>query len=277
MGHWFQTAPIWLLGLLLFLATVACAFGGARFSGWLAQRPGEGGRLSDAQEGYVVSSIFALLALLVAFTFGLAMDRFETRRHLVVEDATAIETLYLKSQLLEEPHRSRVSGLLVRYAQNHVELAQIHRDNAAAGKLLAEDNALLRELWTVTIPAFQSIRTIDFSSSFVDSVTDVVKVDAERKALRRAQIPDTIIIVLIFYALVASAVLGGVMHSRKAQQFSIALLALNILALMVITDINRPVEGTIRESQQPMEQMLQRLRANPPAVYLATAQQPAQR
>ena len=53
--------------------------------------------------------------------------------------------------------------------------------------------------------------------------------------------------------------------------------ALNILALMVITDINRPVEGTIRESQQPMEQMLQRLRANPPAVYLATAQQPAQR
>jgi hypothetical protein len=277
MGHWVQTTPIWLLGLLLFLATVVCAFAGSHLSRWFAQRADEGGKLSEAQEGYVVTSIFALLALLVAFTFGLTMERYEARRQLVVQDATAIETLYLKSQLLDEPHRSRFSGLLIRYAGNHVELAHLRRDDAAAGRLLGEDDAMLRDLWIATVPAFQSIKTIDFSASFVDSVSEVVKVDAERKALRRAQIPGTIIIVLMFYTLVASAVLGGVMQSRKAQQFSIALLALNILALMIITDVNRPVEGTIRESQEPMERMLERLKANPPPVYQPAAYRAPQR
>jgi hypothetical protein len=40
------------------------------------------------------------------------------------------------------------------------------------------------------------------------------------------------------------------------------LLALNVLALMLMVDINRPVEGTIHESQEPMQRMLLRLKAN---------------
>lgn len=222
----------------------------------------------------MVSSIFALLALLVAFTFGLALDRYQTRRQLVVQEANAIEALYLKAQLLDEPHRSRFFNLLVRYTENHLELAKLRHDDASAQKLLAEDDVNLRDLWMATIPAFQSIKTIDFSSSFVDSVTDLVKVDAERKAVRRSQIPTTILMALIFYTLVAAAVLGGVMKTRKGRQFSIVLLALNILALMLVTDINRPIEGTIHESQEPMQRMLARLKANPPSVYQRLLPQP---
>jgi uncharacterized membrane protein YecN with MAPEG domain len=267
MGDWIRTTPIWILGVVLFFATVACAYAGASLSKWIARVRGEDGQLSDSQQGYVVSSVFALLALLVAFTFGLAMDRYQTRRQLVVEHANAIEAVYLKSQLLDEPHRSRFASLLVSYAQLQVQLASLRRDDASAQRLLAEDDSDLRNLWTATVAAFQSVKTLDFSSSFVDSVTDLVKVDAQRKAVRRAQIPTTILAALLFYTLVAAGVLGGVMKTRKGRQFSVVLLALNIFALMLITDINRPVEGTIRESQEPMERMLARLQANPPAIY----------
>lgn len=267
MGEWFRSAPIWLLGLILFLCTAGLALAGARFSTWLSDRPGHWGKLTEAQEGYVVATVYTLLGLLIGFTFALAVERFEARRQLVVDDANAIEELYLRAQLLTEPHRSRFSNLLIRYAQNHVQLAQTHRDDAAAAKLIAEDQQLLRDLWTATVPAFQSIRTIDFSSSFVDSVNQVVKADADRKAARRAQIPTTVIAMLILYSLIAAALLGAVMKGRKGEVASIIMLGLSVLALMLIVDINRPVSGTIHESQEPMERMLTRLKANPPAVY----------
>ncbi len=274
MGDFIRTIPIWLLGILLMLASIGCARFGTALSGWLARFRDDGDNLTDSQEGYVVSSIFALLALLVAFTFGLAMDRYQNRRQLVVQEANAVEALYLKAQLLGEPDRSRFARLLIRYSENRLELAKLRFDSPSAQGLIARDYANVRDLWTATVPAFQRIKMLDYSTTFVDSVTDLVKVGAERRALRRSQIPTTILLALFFYALIAAAVLGGVMRSRKGRQFSIALLALNILALMLVMDLTRPVEGTIHESQEPMERMLARLKANPPAVYQRLAQPP---
>ena len=266
MGEWFRTIPIWLLGLLLLAAMIGCAFAGAGFSRWFWERSGDA-KLTEAQEGYVVTSVYALLALLVGFTFSVAVERYQVRRELVVDDASAIEAVYLKAQLLGEPHRSRFSSLLVRYAENHLELAQARRDDPIARSLIAQDDAFRRDIWTAAVPAFQSVKTLDFSTSFVDSVNELLRLDAERKAARRAQIPTTVIVLLLFYSLVAAAVFGAVMTRRKGQQISAALFALNVLALMLVTDLNRPVEGTIHEPQEPMERMIARLKANPPPVY----------
>lgn len=274
MSGWLRSTPIWLLGLLLFLSTVASAYAGSAFSRWLSHLRGEGGKLSGSQEGYVVSSIFALLALMLAFTFGLAMERYQVRRHLVVEEATAIEALYLKAQLLEEPDRSRFSNLLIRYTQNHLALAKLNHNDASAQRLLADDDLLVRDLWIATVPAFQRIKMLDFSSSFVEAVANVVRIDAERKAVRRSEIPTTILVALLLYTLAAGAVLGGVMKTRKGRQFCLGLLTLDVLILMLIADINRPVEGTIHESQEPMKRMLARIQASPPVVYQRLAQPP---
>jgi len=154
-----------------------------------------------------------LIACIASAYSGAALTRGLARLRGCVQEANAIEAVYLKAQLLGEPHRSRFSNLLIRYAENHLELAQLHRDDSSAQKLIADDNLILREIWTATVPAFQSVKTLDFSSSFVDAVTNLVQVGAERKAVRRSQIPSTILLVLIFYTLVAAAVLGGVMKA----------------------------------------------------------------
>lgn len=271
MGEWFRMSPIWLLGLLLLLATALCAAAGAWFAKWVAKRNANWGKLSEAQQGYVISSVYALLGLLIGFTFSFAVERYQVRAQLVIEDAKAIDTLYLQAQMLPEPHRSRISTLLVDYAQNHLEIGEAHRNDARAAALLATDDRQLRELWIAVIPAFQSVRSIDFSSVFVDSAVQLSNVDLDRRALRRASIPTTVVVVLLFYSLVAALVLGAVMRTRKGQQVSIALMLLYVLALMLVTDLNRPVDGTIREPQAAMRQVLAELKANPPSVY----QQPA--
>ena len=267
MGDWLRSTPIWLLGLLIFVATLACALAGSSLDRWYARQFGSKEKLSESQSGYVVSIVYFLLSLLVGFTFQMAIERFEVRRHLVLDDANAIEALYLKAQLLDDPHRSRLSGLLVRYAQNHIDLAQARRDDAIGRKLLADDDRLRRDLWAATMPAFQSIKNLDFSTSLVESAADVVKIDSDRRAARLPPIPMTIFFVLIFYSVVAATVLGAAMKSRKGEIVSAVMLVLQTLALMLVADINRPVDGTIHESQASMQQLLQRLQSEPPATY----------
>ncbi|HVU29401.1 MAG TPA: hypothetical protein VHE36_03285 [Sphingomicrobium sp.] len=274
MGDWLSRVPIWQLGLALFLVSVAALIAGARASGWIAGKSNGLGQLTEAQEGYVVTTVYTLLGLLVGFTFSIAIDRYQSRRDLVVRDAAAIEQLYLQTQLLGEPHRSRVSDLLARYAANHVELARATHDDAEAGKLIAEDDVLRRDLWTATVPAFQSIAGTDFSSLFVQSVNEVLTTDAARKAARRSEIPRAIIVLLILYSIVAAALLGAVMRTRRGQIIGVIVIALSVTVLTLITDINRPVEGTIHESQEPMERMISRLKANPPATYQRLAESP---
>ena len=83
----------------------------------------------DGQEGYVVSAVLGLLALMLGFTLAMAVDRYETRRALVLEEANAIGTTYLRAQLFGEPHRARLSKLLVEYNDNRLALALARRND----------------------------------------------------------------------------------------------------------------------------------------------------
>ena len=78
-----------------------------------ARRRDEESDLSGSQESYLVGGMLGLLALLLAFSFSMALGRFEERRHLVIQEANAIGTAYLRTQLLDEPHRAQLSALLV--------------------------------------------------------------------------------------------------------------------------------------------------------------------
>src|SRR5262245_54435690 len=109
LGRWLTYAPLWEIGLFLiggmFLAGLLGAWSRRRFE----RRGGDEKEEGSGQEGYVVSAVMGLLALLVGFTFSMAIDRFDTRREHVLTEANAIGTTYLRTQLLEEPHRARIS------------------------------------------------------------------------------------------------------------------------------------------------------------------------
>src|SRR5215469_14965767 len=105
--------PIWPIGVAL-LALLTGAFFLGRFMHRRATRRGRV-RQNTAFDGFIVSAVLGLLALLLGFTFSLAIQRFEERRQLVMQEANAIGTAYLRAQLLDSPHRERLSRLIVDY------------------------------------------------------------------------------------------------------------------------------------------------------------------
>jgi hypothetical protein len=263
--EWINLFPVAILGLLL----LACALVAGFFGHWVRLRSGrrlsDAGFASDGQEGYIVSGVLGLLALMLGFTLAMAVERFDTRRTLVLEEANAIGTTYLRAQLLGEPHRTRLSKLLVDYTENRIALATANRAEVSA--LLANNDRMLTDLWAATSAAFDSISDLDFSSSFVETMNNLIDLDAARKASRLAHVPTEVLVLLAIYIVVTGGVLGYVLTGYHGQLAGAFLITLLTFSLMLIIDLERPTRGGIVESQAPMELLRDSLRKQPPEVF----------
>lgn len=264
LTNWVYSAPILVVGAaVLALMTLGVVLGAA-----LRRRHDRGrgdAERSDELDGFISSAVLGLLALLLGFTFALAVDRFETRRALVLEEANAIGTTYLRTQLLEEPHRTRISGLLTDYTGNRLALATAPAEKIPP--LLAENDRLLTELWAATSSAFQTVKHLDFSSAYLETMNNLIDLDASRKAARRVHVPTEVFVVLIIYMVVTASVLGYLFVAPRGRAGAMFMLGLLVLCLMLILDIDRPNRGGIRESQAPIELLLKSMKDLPISDY----------
>jgi hypothetical protein len=264
---WLNQADLLVIAAVLFAAMCCAAVIASLLQSRTRQRSSEGDDKEGGQEGYVVSAVLGLLALLMGFTFSLAVDRFETRRHLVLEEANAIGTAYLRAQLLAEPDRTRMTNLLLQYTDNRIALAKAAPGGAPQQRMMKTNDALLTDIWAATSAAFEGIKGLPFSNTYLNSVNALIDLDASRKTARAARVPAEVFAVLFVYLIVAAAVLGYVLRGARGRIAGGFLLALLTLSLVLIIDVNRPTLGGITESQQPMEDLQQSLAAQPPPVF----------
>ncbi|MCJ2178388.1 hypothetical protein [Novosphingobium album (ex Hu et al. 2023)] len=262
-GTWLLTTPIWLIAAAIYGGMILSALAGWKLR---AKSADDVSPRAKSEEGYVVSSVMGLLALLVGFTFALAIDRYDTRRKLVLEEANAIGTTYLRTQLLEEPHRTRISNLLLSYTENRVDLAR-SADNETRRNDLKASNLMVEQLWAATVAAFPTIQTRPLSSAYIGSVNEVIDLDSARQQSRRSHVPVEVFMMLVLYQLIAAGVLGYVLAGRRGRTTASLLLILFGGALILVIDIDRPTSGGITEDQRPMEQLLETMKAQPPGTF----------
>jgi hypothetical protein len=219
---------------------------------------------SIAQEGYLLGSVLGLLGLLLAFTFGMALNRYETRRELVMQEANAIGTAYLRTQLLDEPYRGTLSRLLVDYAKNRISLAT---EGAGGGAYLKRNDQLLLEIWSAVKASRDSARAHGLTTALLATFNEVIDLDAERKIAWNLRVPPEVLFLLIVYLGVTAGVVGHQLDGPRGKRAALVMFLLVSLSITVIADLNRPMTGHARESQDPMIMLVASLKSQPPPVY----------
>ncbi|MFC5579238.1 hypothetical protein ACFPOA_14585 [Lysobacter niabensis] len=255
----YDTMPLWLLGLLLFVAlTVAREIGHALGERRRARlgRPGEG----QFDDGITMASVLSLLALLIAFTFSLTLQRYDNRRALVIDEANALGTTWLRTQLLDEADRDRLQGLLRRYVDLRIEFGLANTPHAEL-TAYRRTEAMQQEIWTALMQAVAPHRTTPLAVMLVTTTNDAIDLAASRMAARDAHTPVRIMRILLIYALIAAGTMGY--HKGRYRSATTVLFLLLTLAATLIADLDRPTAGGIQVSQQPMID-LQRSIAAPP-------------
>ncbi|HVK52884.1 MAG TPA: hypothetical protein VM469_14230 [Pseudoxanthomonas sp.] len=239
----FLTMPLWLIGLLLLILLVAAREVGA----WARQRLKP--TREDQDDTFAMNSVLGMLALLIGFSFSIAVNRYDSRRQAVVHEANAIGTTWLRTDLLQQEERTAMQEVLRRYVD-----ARVRYGNASSGvaenEAFAKTEQLQAELWAVMMRAAGPALDTPRGSLLVTTTNEAIDLASERHAERQAHIPDRILRMLFLFALVSAALVG---YERGTQRRATTLLLLLVaLAGTLVLDLDRPSAGKILEPQEPM-------------------------
>src|SRR3954447_1939617 len=116
-----DTTPLWAIFVICCITVVLFWEVGFR----LGKALDTGGKSENEQSvTTLVATIVGLLAFVLAFTFNMAAGRFQDRRDVLVDEANAIGTTYLRTDTLAEPERTNLKRILREYVDNSIEASK---------------------------------------------------------------------------------------------------------------------------------------------------------
>lgn len=252
--------------LLLFWTSLVGFFVVFECGFWIGQR--QRSALDEPTKSWIITinmAILGIFGLLLAFSFSMAQHRFELRKQLVVEEANAIGTTYLRAQWLPEPHRTDISTLLRRYVDVRLP-SDLHvrkmEDVVQEGVVLSEQ--LHNQLWSHAVEIAKKGSASPVIALFLATLNDMIDLNTKRLAAFENRVPE--IILLLLYGLAAFTLLitgyGCGFTNRQNILATFPLIGLLALFLFVIVDLDRPGRGLIKVSQQSMIRLQQQLHSN---------------
>jgi hypothetical protein len=240
--------PIWAI-LLIFSAAMLLAYEiGFRVGVWWQERtPGE----QEGPTGVLVGSMLALMAFLLAIVMGMAADRFDNRRALVLEDANSIRTAYLRAGYQPAPVGDQVRELLREYAPLRIST----NDPALLAANIERSEEIQAELWTIAEELVRTTENTDLLALFVESINDLIIVHEQRvTAGIYARVPESIVLLLLGGSVLALGMVGygaGLTGRRSIAGALLLVIALSVVTVLVV-DLDRPRDGLLQVSQQPI-------------------------
>lgn len=204
----------------------------------------------EAPVGTMVGAVLGLLAFILAFTFGLAAARFDNKRQVLLDEANAIGTTYLRAGIL--PERSeQIRALLRDYVDTR--LGAVRSGNIAEG--IRQSESIQQKLWAEAQAVGEKNPNSIVVGLFVQSVNEVIDLHAKRvQAELGGRIPGAIWVGLFAVAALSLAAMGyqaGLTGTRR----SLAVLAVAVafsVVIELIADLDRSREGLLKIGQHAL-------------------------
>jgi hypothetical protein len=230
--------------LLLLTAILVLIEVGRRIALWRMAKDAEGAR---AGLGAIEGAVFGLMGLLLAFTFSGASARFDTRRQLIVEEANAIGTAYLRLDMLPAVAQPALKENFRKYLNARLAVFRTLPDFEAAKAELARVAALQNEIWTQAVSACRET-TQPATMLVLPALNQMFDMATTRTAAVRVHPPPVIFAMLVALTLAGSLLAGYGMAASKLRSWLhiLGFAATMSVAVYVILDFEFPRVGLIR-------------------------------
>jgi hypothetical protein len=203
----------------------------------------------------VQTSAFTVLALLLGFSFSLALGRYDGRRSALLREANAIYAASLRAQVLDARTASIERSDLRLYIEQRLAYARSDADGVKRQVADAKSTTLQRHMWRLAIAAAQRDPRSTVVPLYIGALNDVIALSREEAAILNAHIPDVVIGWLLLIAFIASAMMGYGFgrEGKRALVFKAVFALMVALTFGLVLDLDRPQRGLIRVSLAPMQ------------------------
>lgn len=247
----------WIAGISigLFLALLGGLLVGRRLGAWV-RGPADDGGASAAADGVV----FAVLGLLIAFTFTNSASRFDDRRRLIVEQANALGTVHLRLDVLEPDDRRAIRARLTEWLDLALTTREFSRDPDRFRAAIAEADRIQNEAWRLAVAAVERKQQPALHAFVLGPFNEWIDLTTTRVAMDQLGLPPMVLPTLAALSLVGS-VLAGLGMKRRGGRDALHMLAFAgavAFSIYVILDLNQPRSGLI--TVDAMDETMRQLR-----------------
>jgi hypothetical protein len=237
-------SPLFLVVLTFFLLSLS-----ARIGAYFRRKRQNLDEADHSDLELIVTAVLTLLALIIGFSFSMAINRYDQRKSYEEAEANAIGTEYLRADLLPAADAERVRTLLRDYLNQRILFYQ-SRNEHATGQINARTAQLQTELWSAVqaLPLAQQTPVVALA---VSGMNDVLNSQGYTQAAWWNRIPVGAWILMISVAICSNVLIGYGMHRVDAGGIRLIVLPVVLcIAFFLIADIDSPRRGIIRVHPQ---------------------------
>jgi hypothetical protein len=189
----------------------------------------------------------AVFGLLLAFTFTSAASRFDARREMLVDEANALGTAYLRLDVLPENARAELKQELRAYVDlrlaSYRSATKAERDAIAQKELAAQ-----ARIWSAANAALPGEGRGADRNLLLPALNEVFDAASKRIAAQKFHIPGVIFALLCSLAIFSALLAGFGMAKAQRRQWLHKIVLAMVLALTIYTilDLEFPRAGLIR-------------------------------
>jgi hypothetical protein len=203
-----------------------------------------------AAEGIAVidGAIFALMGLLIAFEYAGASTRFDDRRRLIIEEATAVGTAYLRIDLVPQSAQPRLRDEFRRYLDARIAVYEHIDDVETAMRDLKDATEMQRVIWKDAVDAAGQSPSSAAAIVFLPAVNKMIDVTTMRTAVFTFHTPIPVIAILVGIAFVCAILAGYEMgaSSEVSRLHVMGFVAILALTIYIVLDMEYPRRGLVR-------------------------------
>ena len=216
---------------------------------WLGRRHQARGNV-EAKDwvGIVDGPILAIFGLLLAFSFYGAMQRFDERRKLIIEESVALASAYRHTDLLASGDRSVIQQLLRDYVEQQAQLRTRAVEGGDAGTLYGNSRQVFEKLWDATVAATSAPESRDARRAMLAALDQIDRISTISSTSPYLHPPFIIIAVLLLLSLVSAFLLGyqaSTIARKSWVHLGLFVIFLAVVSYLIV-DLEYPRVGVIR-------------------------------
>ena len=237
-----QSAPTLLVAVIIFILIIVFYLLGYYLRRKaIIKKPDK----SRSELGALNGTLLGLLALMLAFTFGMANSRFDTRRQLIIEEANDIGTVVLRTDIYPDSVRQLLRASLKEYVEARIAFCQAGVNTEKIVEYYLKADRIGKEIWSITASYAKVDNITTRTSELVPALNAMIDITTTRRAAGEATIPDSIMYFLFILCCCSAFLLG---YDSKDRIDWIVLMGLAIMlssTVFTIIDLDRPRSGLI--------------------------------
>jgi len=213
--------------------------------------------------GSLETAVFALLGLMIAFSFSGALSRFDLRRAQAVDESNAVGTAWLRIDLLPAQAQPALRDAFRRYVDSRIATYRALPDVAAARDEVVRTQVVQAEIWAQAAAATRAPGVPASAEVLVmTALNGMFDISATRIAATQIHPPTIIYLMLIGLALTAALLAGYQSAGEKGYHWvhKVGFATIVAATVYVILDIEFPRLGFVR--LEAIDQLLVNVRAS---------------